>query len=148
MKYLIILLLFISGTTLAEHRFLIPIATTHFGDDPYEFNNKNYGIGYEHNNKNVTTSVLYLDKNSYNEHSVYVGLSYEKQFNSEWSGSIGIAAATGYKKFNNDDLLILGVLSTTYKNLRLVTSYPSSIIGCPSDSDCSDFAMLMYVGQF
>jgi len=146
MKTLIIILSLITFSVSAETRLIIPFATTHIGSDNDKFNNQNYGLGIEYKG-DYLYSATYLANNSYFERSLY--LSVAKEFNFKHvSLSAGLALASGYEEISDSGILIVPVWGVQYENIRIVTTFPVSVIACPPDSLCADFVNVQAVIGF
>ena len=143
MKTIIILSL-LAFTVNAETRLIIPFSTTHIGSG--DFNNHNPGLGIEYKS-DLVYSAMYLKHNSYNESSLYLTVSKEHNIN-DFSYSYGLTVANGYEAVNESGLLLTPVISVTYKNIRIATSFPAGQLFCPEGVECADFVNVQYVYGF
>lgn len=163
MKTLIIILSLITFSVSSETRLVIPLATTHIGSG--EFNNQNYGLGIEYKG-DYLYSATYLRKNSYSNPSIFLAASKEFEIfknitKKQAFFSAGAAVASGYDEIHDSGYIATTLFAVTYKNIRIVTSYPFSELFCVEEnnmqkmgkektviSECADFVNVQYIHKF
>ena len=75
MKRIILILLFVSGTAIAENfEVELHLTSYHFNDDGYE--EDNYGLGLSYFFKERWSATGGIFNNSYDDTSIYVGVAY------------------------------------------------------------------------
>jgi hypothetical protein len=150
MKPLLIISLMLL-TACANTRLVVPLATTHVvvsGDRDY--NNKNYGLGLEVVDNDLSYGVLYVPENSFNEKSTYLTLSKKHPIDKDLFVFIGAFAANGYEEIlsSKNGYVASPVYGFEYYSFKLTTTYPFSKYSCRHDPQCADFFNLSWIHKF
>ena len=115
MKALMLIALFVFSLSASDKLFLMTLSS-HSGDK--EYNNNNFGIGYEHTLDNGFGMQVAVYKNSYYDISTLTGIHYEKELLLDIKVGISTSYATGYNTPK-----IIPLTSIQYKYIRISTSY-------------------------
>lgn len=118
MKTLVLAILLVFNLSASNKVFLMTISD-HSGSK--EYNNNNFGIGYEHTLNNGFGGQIAVYNNSYDDISTLIGMHYQKELLPNITAGISMSYATGY-----DGPRLIPLVSMQYKCIRITTTYPLS----------------------
>ncbi len=120
MKYLLLILMFVSMNSYGETYLTLNLASKHFSADKYNYNEENFGIGLNYNNY-----LIGQYKNSFNKNSVYAGYQLQKRVNKHLAYGLKAGLVTGYTDEEMESVDIGGAklfaipqMSIGYKNIN------------------------------
>ena len=118
------------ATTLSlavEAKMFITTVSAHHNydkEEPYDYNNANFGVGFELTYDTGFGLQVGSYWNSYEVPTMFVGIHYQYELLKDLYASGAISLATGYEEHLGHRLLPIPTIGIQYKFIRIVTTAP------------------------